>query len=137
MASSVLLTLSCGTSDDSSSNNSNNNSAKITPPVWIQGVYYQVIEGSDAKMGGYRFYSDDICVLAHTSETCMKGTFDVYQGTNLYINVEQNITNTEYKCTINLGAQKINYHFQKVSDNTIKDVIMSNYVGSTILLKRD
>lgn len=135
MASSVLLTLSCGTSDDSSSNN--NSSSKITPPAWIQGSYYHVYEGSDAKNGGYRFYSDDICVLSYNSEVCMKGAIDMYQGTNIYTNVEQSSTTTEYKCTITIGAQKTNYHFQKLSDNTIKDVIGSNSIGTTVLLKKE
>lgn len=136
IASSVLLTLSCSSSDDDSSNNSNNNSSKITPPAWIQGSYYHVSEGTDAKIGGYRFYSDDICVLSYTSEVCMKGTIDIYQGTNMYTNVEQSSTTTEYKCTITIGAQKTNYHFQKLSDNTIKDVIASNTIGSTVILTR-
>lgn|SRR5690554_5381148 len=127
---SIVLTLSCSSDDNSSSNSS----SKITPPAWIQGSYYQVYEGSDSKVGGYRFYSDDVCVLAYTSETCMKGAIDVYRGTDTYTNVEQSSTTTEYKCTITIGAQKINYHFQKVSDNTIKDVIMSNSLGRDALL---
>src|SRR5690554_2020023 len=138
IASSVLLTLSCGTSDDSSSNNSNNNSSsKITPPTWIQGTYYQVFEGSERKQFGYKFYSNDLCVLQYTHENCMQGSIDIYQGTNAYTNVEQSITDTEYKCTITIQSQKLNYHFQKVSDNTIKDVNMSNSSGTTVLLKKE
>lgn len=124
----IAFTVACSSNDDNSSNNSNNN-ANITPPAWIQGTW--LMEGS--QNFGYKFYSNDICQTQLTSDVCMKETINLYQGYQAVTNVTQQISDTEYKCIITISGQKVNYHFQKISATTIKDVNMSNSSGRDVL----
>lgn len=131
--SAVSLSISCA-SDDNSSNNTNNNS-KITPPNWIQGNWkYE----EPHYPYSYRITNNNICQVTAASETCMKEYIELYQNTagNIYTNVEQKITETEYYCKITVSSSSNIYHFEKLSNNTIKDVIMSNTVGSTVTLNK-
>lgn len=135
IASSVLLTLSCSSSDDDSSNNSNNNSSKITPPAWIQGIWkYAEIP----QTYSYKLTNNNICMVYLGSENCMKEYIELYENAsgNVYTNVEQRISDTEYYCKITVAGGSNIYHFVKVSNNTIKDVLMSNTIGSTVTLTR-
>lgn len=132
LASIVLLTLSCSSSSDD--NSSNNNSSKITPPAWIQGTWSYVDFPASYS---YKLSTNNVCQITVASEVCMKEYIELYQNTNAMTNVEQRISDTEYYCKITIqGASNI-YYFEKISDNTIKDVIMSNSVGSNVLLKKD
>ena len=124
---SIVLTLSCSSDDNSSS--SNNSSSKITPPAWIQGTW--VME--DVATYGYKFYTDDLCQIISSHENCMKEYINLYQGTNVVTNVSQQISDTEYKCSITVSAITNNFHFQKISPNVIKDVNMSNSAGRDVL----
>lgn len=136
MASAIVLTLSCSSSDDSSSNNSNSNSSKITPPAWIIGNWkYE----EPHYPYSYRLSSNNICMVIQGSENCMKEYIELYENAsgNVYTNVEQRISDTEYYCKITVASTSNIYHFQKVSENTIKDIIMTNSVGSTVLLKKE
>lgn len=135
MASAIVLTLSCS-SDDNSSNNANNNSSKITPPAWIQGTWKPVETPSGLS---YRFSNNNLCQVNVASEVCMKEYIELYENASgqVYTNVEQRISDSEYYCKITVASASNIYHFEKISNNTIKDVIMSNSVGSTVLLKRD
>lgn len=130
LTSTVLLTLSCSSSDD---NSSENNTSKITPPTWIQGSWKY--EESHYPYS-YRLTSNNICQVTAASENCMKEYIELYQGTNVTTNVEQKITDSEYYCKVSVQGTSNIYHFQKVSNNTIKDVAMSDLTGSTVLLKK-
>lgn len=125
MASAIVLTLSCSSSDDNSSNNSNNNSSKITPPAWIQGTWVgkETYDLTGYKVG-YIFRTDDVCMLNVSHETCWKESIDLHNNTPNApkATVNQNISDTEYKCSITLASQTIHYNFQKVSSNTIKNI---------------
>lgn len=66
----------------------------------------------------------------------MKEYINVYKGTQVPTKVTQEISDTEYKCSITVASSTNNFHFQKVSSNTIKDVNMSNSTGTTVLLKK-
>lgn len=133
MASAILLTLSCSSSDDNSSNK--NNSAKITPPAWIQGTWEPVETPSGLS---YRFTNNNLCQVNIASEVCMKEYIELYENASgqVYTNVEQRISDSEYYCKITVASASNIYHFEKISNNTIKDVIMSNAVGSTVTLKK-
>lgn len=132
MASSIVLTLSCSSSSDD--NSSNNNSLKITPPAWIIGNWkYE----EPQYPYSYRLSSNNICMVIQGSENCMKEYIELYQNTNAMTNVEQRISDAEYYCKITVQGSSNIYHFQKVSENTIKDVIMSNSSGTTVLLKKE
>lgn len=126
MASAVVFTLSCSSSDDNSDNGSNNNNSKITPPTWIQGTW--VDKETYDEVGykiGFTFKSNDICMINVAQETCWKEIIDQSNSTPNYpypVNVEQKISDIEYKCSITHASQTIHYNFQRVSSNTIKNI---------------
>ena len=136
MASAIVFTLSCSSSDDDSSNNLNNNSSKITPPAWIHGTWKYV---DFPQTYSYKLTNNNICMVIPGGENCMKEYIELYENAsgNVYTNVEQRISDTEYYCKITVASTSKIYHFQKVSENTIKDIIMTNSVGSTVLLKKE
>lgn len=112
----VVFTLSaCSSSDDG--NNSSN--SQITPPNWIQGDWYWDI---DYYSYGYRFTHDDICQLSGggISGNCMKEGINIYHGTQIVTKVDQQISDTEYKCVITIGGQVLDFHFRKVSPYSIE-----------------
>lgn len=128
----VVFTLSaCSSSDDG--NNSSN--SQITPPAWIQGTWYHENGGI-----GYRFTHDDICQLSGggISGNCMKENMNLYHGTQVVTKVDQQISDTEYKCVITIGPQVLDFHFRKVSPNSIKDVNASKTspIGDMIYIKQ-
>src|SRR5690606_27525829 len=111
MASLLVLSVSCADIVDAEipTNNSNNNSSKITPPAWIQGTWVEK-EAFD-EIGykiGFIFKSDDICMLNTSHEACWKETIDHTNSVPNYpypVNVDQKISDTEYKCSITLASQ--------------------------------
>ena|SRR5690554_1193193 len=117
----VVFTLSaCSSSDDG--NNSSN--SQITPPNWIQGDWYW--GDIDYYSYGYRFTHDDICQLSGggigITGVCMKESMNLYHGTQVVTKVDQQISDTEYKCVITIGPQVLDFHFRKVSSNSIKNL---------------
>ena len=119
----VVFTLgACSSSDDG--NNSSN--SQITPPSWIQGTW---VDGSI----GYRFTHDDICILigGGMSGSCMKENINIAYGTQIVTKVNQQISDTEYKCVITIGPIVHDFHFQKVSSYSIK-----NLANGQILVKQ-
>lgn len=120
----------CSSSDDDGNNSSN---SQITPPAWIQGTW---VDGSI----GYRFTHDDICILigGGMSGSCMKENINIAYGTQIVTKVNQQISDTEYKCVITIGPMVHDFHFRKISPNRIKDVNASkiSHVGDIIYIKQ-
>lgn len=117
----VVFTLgACSSSDDDGNNSSN---SQITPPAWIQGTWYH--ENGDIGMGiGFRFTHDDICQLVGGGaiSNCMKENINITHGTQIVTKVDQQISDTEYKCVVTIGPQVLDFHFRKVSSNSIKNL---------------
>lgn len=131
LSTAMIFTVSCAETVDSDSPQNNQTSSKITPPTWIQGTW--IFE--DVASNGYKFKKDDVCQLISTgAETCMKEIINIYEGTQIQTNVDQRISDTEYYCKVTYSGASTIMHFQKVSDNKIKDINMSSSSGRTILL---
>lgn len=99
LASIAVLSLSC-TSDSDSDNNSNNNSnSQITPPSWIQGTWLLEHEGTEQKLGGYRFISDNLCqvMVGNVGENCFKESLEMSKSIGLTTIVDQEISEGLYK----------------------------------------
>lgn len=129
IASAVLLTMSCSSSDD----NSNNNNSKITPPTWIHGTWINLeIYNDTGYKIGYKFTTDDLCILDNSFENCWKKLVDDSNTENYPypINIEQKISDVEYKCFITSTTQTNHYQFKKISSTSIE--ILSD---GTILTK--
>lgn len=118
MSSAVVFTISCSSSDDSS-----NNSSKITPPAWIQGTWISMeIYNDTGYKVGYKFTNDDLCTLNVSIENCWKKLVDDSNTINYPypINVEQKISDVEYRCSITHASQTNHYQFKKISSTTIE-----------------
>ena len=138
----ILTLFSTSCSPDYITDGSTNSSSKITPPDWIIGSWYYYYDTDDVNvpspnMGGYKFYKDDICLLTVTSsEACIKEAINIYKGTQITTKVEQEITESKYKCVITIASGVNNFHFEKIDSQTIKDVNTSNTVGRDVILKK-
>lgn len=98
--------ISCSSSDDG------NKANQITPPSWIQGTW--LLEGSPVS-SGYKFSSNDFCLIALTSATCHKDTLELYEGSEITTNVTQEISDSNYSIEVTIGSSIQTYNFEKVS----------------------
>lgn len=111
---SAIALFGCSASDDNSSVNQNENS--INPPSWIRGNWY--LDGTTSY--GFKFTSDDVCIIALSQSACNKESLTIYQGTDVYTHVEEQTTDTKYSVDVTIGSNTTSYEFQKVSDTQIK-----------------
>lgn len=110
----IALSISSCSSDD---DNSGNNNSSINPPNWIQGTW--LLENSTVN-SGFKFTTDDLCLISLTTQTCNKETLELYDGTQIYTNVEEEITNDYYSVEITISSSVNTYQFEKVSNTKIK-----------------
>lgn len=112
---SAVLAFSCSGSDDN--NNVNPNVVDINPPAWIQGTW--LLEGSPVQ-SGFRFTSDDVCINSLGMYACNKESLEMYQGTQVNIEVDEEISDTDYSVEITIGSNTTTFNFKKVSATQIK-----------------
>jgi hypothetical protein len=103
----------CSSDDGNNSNNNSSSASLITPPAWIQGVWFNEIGL------GYTFTPDDVCVSYSSNQQsfCYKAQIDLYADvSNISTGVEQVITNDFYSIEITIGPNIYNYDgFEKIS----------------------
>ncbi len=109
-----FLCSSCSSSDD---DNSGNNSSEINPPDWIQGTW--LLEQPNPN-SGYRFTSDDFCLINLSQQTCFKESISQTNNSGATTNVNEEISDNSYSIEITLGTQIVTYEFEKVSDTEIE-----------------
>jgi hypothetical protein len=109
----TVLIVGCSSDDGNNSNNNSSSASLITPPAWIQGVWFNEIGL------GYTFTPDDVCVSYSSNQQsfCYKAQIDLYADVpNISTGVEQVITNDFYSIEITLGPDIYNYDgFEKIS----------------------
>lgn len=130
LACTIAFTVGCSSNDDNSSNNSNNNTS-ITPPAWIQGTWAEeTIYYDTGSIFGFKFTSNDVCVVSPVQENCFKYLIDMSPET---VQVEQSISDTEYKVVMKTIAQTSTIaHIRKISANKIVDIsIIDNEFSPT------
>lgn len=110
----MFVMFSCSGSDDSNPVNQDDNT--INPPAWIQGNW--VLENNTGY--GFKFTSDDLCLKSIGIYTCNKEALEMYEGTNVFTNVDESISDTEYSVEITMGSSTTAYEFHKVSDTQIE-----------------
>jgi uncharacterized protein YcfL len=80
----TVLIVGCSSDDGNNSNNNSSSASLITPPAWIQGVWFNEIGL------GYTFTPDDVCVSYSSNQQsfCYKAQIDLYAdvsiGPNIY-----------------------------------------------------
>lgn len=112
---SAVLAFGCSGSDDS--DNANLTVVSLNPPVWIQGTW--LLEGSSVQ-SGFRFTSDDVCINSLGMYACNKESLEMYQGTQVNTDVNEEISDTEYSVEITVGSNTTAFEFKKVSATQIK-----------------
>ena len=111
----TVLIVACSSDDGNSEggDNNSNNESLITPPAWIQGLWFNEIGL------GYTFTPDDMCVSYSSNQQsfCYKAQIDLYVDVpNISTGVEQVITNDFYSIEITIGPNIYNYDgFEKIS----------------------
>jgi hypothetical protein len=109
----TVLIVGCSSDDGNNSNNNSSSASLITPPAWIQGVWFNEIGL------GYTFTPDDMCISVGSNQqsSCYKAQIDLYaDAPNFSTGVEQVITNDFYSIEITLGPAIYNYDgFEKIS----------------------
>ena len=109
----TVLIVGCSGDDSNNSNNNSSSASLITPPAWIQGVWFN-------EYGqGYTFAPDDMCISFSSNQqsSCYKAQIDLYVDVpNISTGVEQIITNDFYSIEITIGPSVYNYDgFEKIS----------------------
>lgn len=112
---SAVLAFGCSGSDDS--NNVNPNVVSINPPAWIQGTW--LLEGSSVQ-SGFKFTSDDVCINSLGMYACNKESLEMYHDTQVNVDVNEEISDTEYSVEITIGSNTTAFEFKKVSATQIK-----------------
>ena len=109
----TVLIVGCSSDDGNNSNNNSSSASLITPPAWIQGVWFNEIGL------GYTFTPDDMCISfgSNQQSSCYKAQIDLYaDAPNISTGVEQVITNDFYSIEITIGPNIYNYDgFEKIS----------------------
>ena len=109
----TVLIVACSSEDGNNSNNNSSSASLITPPAWIQGVWFN-------EYGqGYTFTPDDFCYSLSSNQQsyCFKAQIDLYVDVpNISTGVEQIISNEFYAIEITIGPNIYNYDgFEKIS----------------------
>jgi hypothetical protein len=74
---------------------------------------------------GFEFKTNDFCTIA-VSTSCNKALLDMYDGaSNFETNVYEEIDSNRYSIEITLGPTITNYEFIKISNTSIKQILIT------------
>lgn len=112
---SILLFVSCSSSDDSNDGNS-----LINPPNWIQGTWAQINEDPYIEIPFCKFKSDDFCTITSSTDICIKLSLEASQLAGGSVDVNETISPTQYKLSYSISGFETSHHFIKISDSEIE-----------------
>jgi YHS domain-containing protein len=127
----IIFLISCSSSD--SDNNSN---SSLHPPSWIQGTWAQVITDPIIIIPFCKFTSNDFCLIASNLETCIRQPLENASQSGANVNVDETISDTEYKFSYSIEGQTYYYHFIKISDTKIEFVNPNQGLPNVPLFKQ-
>lgn len=119
----TVIFIGCS-SDDSGNSNTDGNS--FNPPSWILGKWTTDVSSvpridnrnlSSSELG-FEFKADDLCYITSGVTTCFKTMLGTTNGT-----ITEEKSDTHYKVSITIQATTYNYHFVKISDTEIQEII--------------
>lgn len=115
----LLMLCSCSSSDDDSNTQ---NESSINPPTWIHGSWLLEITPGMNIGSGFKFTSDDFCVLQLQTENCNKSLIDQSNSIGQNTIVNEEITDNSYSIELNFNNNQtiITYQFEKVSNTEIE-----------------
>ncbi|WP_410879476.1 hypothetical protein [Myroides sp. DW712] len=119
----TVIFIGCS-SDDSGDSNTNGNS--FNPPSWILGKWTTDISSAPSIANrnlsstelGFEFKTDDFCYITSGVTTCFKTMLGTIDGT-----ITEEKSDTHYKVSVTMQGTSYNYHFVKVSDTEIQEII--------------
>lgn len=111
----ALLLFSCSSSSDDNNNSSNSD---FHPPAWIQGTW------KDDTSFGYKFTSDNVCLLVSINQNCFKEMINNYNASipNSSSVNESIKSDTEYKFSYTVQGTTQYFHFKKITNTKIEFV---------------
>ena len=113
----TILLFSCSSNSD----DNNNSSILITPPSWIQGTWLQTVSTDPLTVNPvFKFKSNDFCALTSNIEVCQAQSLQQASQGGASVNVEQTITDSEYKLSITIQGQTTSYRFVKINNTKIE-----------------
>jgi major membrane immunogen (membrane-anchored lipoprotein) len=121
----ISMLLACSKSDENKVDTINQN--KITPPVWIQGTWLNVFSTNPFTATPFcKFTNSDFCVISSSLENCIAQSIQQASQAGASTNVQQTITDNNYKLTYTIQGQTSTYQFIKISNTKIE------YVNPTV-----
>ncbi len=133
----TVIFIGCS-SDDSGNSNTDDNS--FNPPSWILGKWTTDVSSvprianrnlSSSSELGFEFKADDLCYITSGVTTCFKTMLGTTNGA-----ITEEKSDTHYKVSITIHATTYNYHFVKISDTEIQEII-SDPNGYVTLYSQD
>ena len=110
---------SCSSDDDEPSSN-----IQINPPAWIQGTWL-----AENNATGFKFTSNDIIILNTGIQQSHRESLEQFGNAGETVSANDESTSNNYSAELNYPAgQTVTYSFNKLSDNDISWVTISNIV---------
>lgn len=123
----VLITmnflLSCSSDDDSTNNQQFSNF--FNPPSWIHGKW--LVEDPNTTFG-FEFTNDNFIIINSLSSSINYGEIlQMQEDLGVNVNVNEEISDTEYELRISIQGATTTYNFRKVNSTTIEYSNISLY----------
>lgn len=83
---------------------------------------------------GFRFAADDVCIIFLASQSCNKEQRRNFEGTGIFLDVKEDITDITYSIEITISNSITSYKFEKVSDTEIRWLTSSS--ASAVYVKQ-
>jgi hypothetical protein len=116
----ALLLFSCSSSSDDNNNSSN----LFNPPTWI----HQIVS--------FVFKKNDFCTKALNLEICLNENLVTAKKSGASVNVDEAISESEYKFSYTIQGQTSYYHFIKISNTKIELVNPTQGLPNDALIKQ-
>src|SRR5690606_37412872 len=118
----LLTIVFIGCSSDDSGNSTETDS--FSPPEWILGRWTvtsgtgKLMETPSGTETGFEFKDDDFCYITSGVTTCFKAMQETTNGT-----IIEEKSDTHYKVSITVQGTTHQYHFIKISDTEIQEIL--------------
>jgi|SRR5690606_34957665 len=112
----AALLISCNSNDDDSSNPQDSNSF-FNPPAWIQGKW---LVDDPNTLFGFELTNDNFIIIQSGANINYGEILEMQDGLGVNVSTTEDISNSEYKLTINIQGTSTVYHFTKLSTSIIK-----------------
>jgi hypothetical protein len=94
----------------------------FNPPSWILGKWMmdRNVIGSEI---GFEFADNDFCYIVAGTTTCFKSVLGTLVGTDAKTDIVEEQSNNHYKVSVTLQGTTHKYHFVKVSNTEIQEIL--------------